>query len=245
MNEDELLKKRLNELSHRAFERGYNTFSEFLNLNEISILKSSKQISNYILYGGYSNAERCVVGFGDNIEDWEFPIECVKIEPSIQKFADKLNHRDFLGSLMNLGINRNTLGDIIIIDNIGYLFCLKSISEYITDNLNRIRHTTVKCEIINEIPSVINEEPEPIEIIVTSHRADAIISSVFKLSRNQATQLFNQEKVFINSKVAYKESLMLKENDVVSVRGYGKFIFSQPLRETKKGRNVVEIKLYK
>jgi RNA-binding protein YlmH len=65
------------------------------------------------------------------------------------------------------------------------------------------------------------------------------------MSRNQATQLFNQEKVFINSKVAYKESLMLKENDIVSVRGYGKFIFSQPLRATKKGRTVAEVKIYK
>ncbi|MFR5876527.1 MAG: YlmH/Sll1252 family protein [Eubacterium sp.] len=245
MDNEELLKKRLYELSHRAYERGYKTFSEFLNLNEISTLKSLKLESNNLLFGGYLNAERCVSGFGDNLNECDFPIVCIKIEPLNQKFADRLTHRDFLGSLMNLGINRNNLGDIIISDNIGYLFCLNSMSDYIIKNLCRIRHTTVTCSIIDYIPDFITKEPEGEEIIISSQRADVIVSAVFKMSRNQVTQLFNQEKVFINSKVAYKESLMLNEDDIISVRGYGKFIFSKALRETKKGRTVAEVKIYR
>lgn len=245
MNGEELLKKRLNELSHRAFERGCSTFSDFLNLDEISILKSLRLESGLTLYGGYDNADRCVAGFGTDISHYDFPIICIKIEPSMQKFADKLSHRDFLGALINLGISRNTLGDIVISDNTGYLFCLENIGKFINENLVRVCHTTVKCEIINDIPEIIRNEPDPEEIVVSSQRADAIISAVFKLSRNQTSRLFNQEKVFINSRAAYKEALTLKENDIVSVRGCGKFIFSGSVRKTKKGRTVAEIKKYK
>lgn len=244
MNNLDVLMKRLSELSYRAYDRGYATFSEFLNIDEISEMQKQSLSSKPILFGGYSNAERCVVGFGE-IESSYFPIVCVKIEPTQQKFADKLTHRDFLGSLMNLGINRNVLGDIKIKDNIGYLFCLESISEYIVDNVNRIKHTTVKCEVIKELPDFINELPEEQEINVSSLRADAVVASIYKLSRNQATQLFNQEKVFINSKVAYKESLMLKDGDIVSVRGFGKFIFEGAIRKTKKDRNIVSVRIYK
>ena len=244
MNENELTKKRLTELSHRAFEKGYTTFSDFLNLEEISLLKSLHTESEYNLYGGYDNADRCVASFGE-CEEYQYPISCIKIEPANQKFADELSHRDFLGALMNLGINRSTLGDIIITNNTGYLFCLNSIKEYILQNLDRIKHTTVRCT-ESVLPAEIAEKkPEPVELTVSSQRVDIIVAAVFKLSRNTVTQLVNQEKVFINSKIAYKESLTLKSGDIVSVRGKGKFIFDGEIRQTKKNKSVIGIRLYK
>lgn len=244
MNENELTKKRLTELSHRAFEKGYTTFSDFLNLEEISLLKSLHTESEYNLYGGYDNADRCVASFGE-CEEYQYPISCIKIEPANQKFADELSHRDFLGALMNLGINRSTLGDIIVTNNTGYLFCLNSIKEYILQNLDRIKHTTVRCT-ESVLPAEIAEKkPEPVELTVSSQRVDIIVAAVFKLSRNTVTQLVNQEKVFINSKIAYKESLTLKSGDIVSVRGKGKFIFDGEIRQTKKNKSVIGIRLYK
>lgn len=244
MNDNELTKKRLAELSHRAFERGYTTFSDFLNLEEISLLKSLHTESKYNLYGGYDNADRCVASFGE-CEEYQYPISCIKIEPANQKFADELSHRDFLGALMNLGINRSTLGDIIVTNNTGYLFCLNSIKEYILQNLDRIKHTTVRCT-ESVLPAEIAEKkPEPIELTVSSQRVDITVAAVFKLSRNAVTQLVNQEKVFINSKIAYKESLTLKSGDIVSVRGKGKFIFDGEIRHTKKNKSVIGIRLYK
>lgn len=245
MKKDEILIKHLKELSDRAYSKNYTAFSEFLALDEISELKNQKTSSSYTLFGGYENAERCVAGFGDQVYDFEFPIVCIKAQPVQQKFADKLTHRDFLGMLMNLGINRNTIGDIIINDNIGYIFCLETISDYIIESANRVRHTTIKCEKVDTIPDFITKEPDSEEFLVTSLRADSIVCAVYNLSRNKATQLFNQEKVFINSKTAYKESLMLKEEDRVTVRGFGKFIFCGRLRNTKKGKTVVEVKVYK
>ena len=244
MENETLLKKRLAELSHRAFERGYTTYSTFLNLQEISILKSLKLDSKYSLFGGYENADRCVASFSNN-EVYSYPIVCIKIEPLQQKFSDKLTHRDFLGALMNLGIEREMLGDIKILNNEGYLFCLDKISQYIVDNLSSIKHTSVKCKIIDDIPELFNQLPDEEEYIVSSLRIDTIISAVFKMSRNSASQLINQEKIFINSKTVYKDSVQLKEGDVVSVRGYGKFIYSQTVNETRKHKMVVAIRLYR
>ena len=244
MENETLLKKRLAELSHRAFERSYTTYSTFLNLQEISILKSLKLDSKYSLFGGYENADRCVAAFS-NEEIYSYPIVCIKIEPLQQKFSDKLTHRDFLGALMNLGIEREMLGDIKIINNEGYLFCLDKISQYIVDNLSSIKHTSVKCKIIDDIPELFNQIPDEEEYIVSSLRIDTVVSAVFKMSRNSASQLINQEKIFINSKTVYKDSIQLKEGDVVSVRGYGKFIYSQTVNETRKHKMVVAIRLYR
>ena len=244
MENETLLKKRLAELSHRAFERGYTTYSTFLNLQEISILKSLKLDSKYSLFGGYENADRCVAAFS-NDEIYSYPIVCIKIEPLQQKFSDKLTHRDFLGALMNLGIEREMLGDIKILNNEGYLFCLDKISQYIVDNLSSIKHTSVKCKIIDDIPELFNQIPDEEEYIVSSLRIDTVVSAVFKMSRNSASQLINQEKIFINSKTVYKDSIQLKEDDVVSVRGYGKFIYSQTVNETRKHKMVVAIRLYR
>lgn len=242
MNEKELFKKRISELSNRAYQRGYSTYSNFLNMDEISTVLATDLQLKPNLFGGYNNAERCVCGFGDELY---FPIVCVEIKPSQQKFADKLSHRDFLGSLMNLGIEREMLGDIKINDNVGYLFCLDKISEYIVENLNRIKHTTVKCEIIDEIPEFLNETPEAEEIIVSSIRIDTVVAKVFNMSRNAVSQLVNQQKIFINSKLIYKDSILLKENDIVSVRGYGKFIYVEPINETKKHKIVISVIKYK
>ena len=244
MENETLLKKRLAELSHRAFERSYTTYSTFLNLQEISILKSLKVDSKYSLFGGYENADRCVAAFS-NDEIYSYPIVCIKIKPLQQKFSDKLTHRDFLGALMNLGIERGMLGDIKIINNEGYLFCLDKISQYIVDNLSSIKHTSVKCKIIDDIPELFNQIPDEEEYIVSSLRIDTVVSAVFKMSRNSASQLINQEKIFINSKTVYKDSVQLKEDDVVSVRGYGKFIYSQTVNETRKHKMVVAIRLYR
>lgn len=244
MENETLLKKRLAELSHRAFERGYTTYSTFLNLQEISILKSLKVDSKYSLFGGYENADRCVAAFS-NDEIYSYPIVCIKIKPLQQRFSDKLTHRDFLGALMNLGIEREMLGDIKIINNEGYLFCLDKISQYIVDNLSSIKHTSVKCKIIDDIPELFNQLPNEEEYIVSSLRIDTVVSAVFKMSRNSASQLINQEKIFINSKTVYKDSIQLKEDDVVSVRGYGKFIYSQTVNETRKHKMVVAIRLYR
>lgn len=246
MNDNELVIKRFCELSTRAYERGYTTYTNFLNADEIGILYSSKAKlkTNYVLNGGYDNAERCVACFCDKGEDFP-PIICIKIEPLQQKFADRLSHRDFLGSLMNLGIEREMLGDILIKDNTGYVFCLDKISDYIISELDKIKHTSVQCSKCDVVPDFINTLPDEEEYIVSSIRVDTVASAVFKISRNAISQMINQGNVYINSRPIYKDAILLKNGDTVTVRGKGKFIFSRIINETKKHKIVAGIMVYK
>ncbi len=236
--------KHMLDLARRSFERNYNTFSEFLNLDEISSLYALSLPVKFSLFGGYEGAERRVACFGDG-ENADYPIDCIRLSPVSQKFADSLSHRDFLGAVMNLGINRNTIGDIVIKDNIGYLFCLESISEYIINNLTRIKHTTVVCELADRSVEFTAPEPEALETTVSSLRADAVSAAVYRLSRSAISELFREKKVFINSRLCEKESAVLKEGDIVSVRGYGRFIFKEEIRTTKRGRLAVRVYIYK
>lgn len=240
--------KRFEDLAIRSNERGYVVFSDFLGLSEISEFSVMRFCVPTTLWGGYEDAERCVICFGNReyIDGYsDFPIKCIFIKPVNQKFADNLSHRDFLGSLIGLGIRREVLGDIIISDNCGYLFCLDTVSEYIIDNLKQVRHTTVKCELTEKILTNVIPQPETMEIIVSSERLDVVVSAIYKMSRSQVLPLFNQEKVFINGKAESRASAIVKKGDKISVRGYGRFIYNGILRYTKKERAVIGIDIFK
>ncbi|MBQ9228499.1 MAG: hypothetical protein IJ168_06655 [Eubacterium sp.] len=245
MNEQEVIKARMTDLADRAYSRGYTVFSDFLNMNEISILKSMRLSCGYTLYGGYEGAERCMAAFGDPPEFSAFPIVCVSLKPLQQMFADALTHRDVLGALMNSGINRNTLGDILLHENVAYVFCTESMAAYLCQTLTRVRHTTVSCTVTDGLPPLLTEKPAVTELVAASLRADAVIGAVYKLSRSEAARLFDSEKVFINAVLTHKDSTLLKEGDTVSVRGYGRFIFEGAVRQTKKSRTVAAVRIYR
>lgn len=239
--------KRFEELAQRSNERGYAVYSEFLGVAEISELRTVRFSVPTTLWGGYENAERCVACFGDReyfADNTDYPIACILISPANQKFADKLTHRDFLGSLMGLGIRREMLGDIIISDNCGYLFCLDTIAGYIAENLTQVRHTTVKCELTDHIPENALPQPENNEIIVSSERLDVIVSAIYKMSRSQVLPLFHTEKVFVNGAVKQSPSATANIGDKISVRGYGRFIYNGVLRHTKKDRLVISVDVF-
>lgn len=238
--------KRFEDLANRSYERGYCVYSEFLGLSELTELHTARYPVPVTLWGGWENAERAVACFGDReyFEDnGDYPIKCICIEPLNQKFSDDLTHRDFLGSLMGLGIRREVLGDIIINKNCGYLFCLDTIASYVTENLTKVRHTSVKCKECNNVPISAVPEPETAELIVSSLRLDVVVSAVYNLSRNKAQELFERERVFVNGSIKSASS-QIADGDVVSVRGFGRFIFGSALRQTKKGRLVVSLKKY-
>lgn len=244
---ENLLKNRFNELSDRAFGRGIWTTSEFLSLAEQDILLRLRLSCPYVLFGGYENAERRVAHFGsENICGWteEPDIVCVKIAPVNEKFADKLTHRDFLGSLMGLGIRREVLGDIVIVNNCGYLFCLSSISDYIISQLESVKRTTVRCT-LSDPPVSLSEPPPLSSIVIASERLDAVISAVYKISRSQGQSLISSGKVFISGKLCESASGAINEGDIISVRGLGRFIYEGIERETQKGRLRVRVRVYK
>ncbi len=247
--EEELFLKRIKELAYQAETRGYATLTDFLNLNELNLFFSHiKELPHiqYKLWGGYENADRCRLCFyqTDDIPLEEFHISIIKISPNNSKFADTLTHRDFLGALVNLGINRGKLGDILIKDNIGYLFVEETISSYIIDSLNKIKHTYVNCsptylQVIDITPSY-----QEVKGTISSARLDAILALALNSSRSSITGLISSGKVFINSRIVTHNSTVLKENDIISVRGHGKYVYCGITHQTKKGRYCATILRY-
>ena len=247
MDEELQLKKRFEELYNRSYSNGCYAFSDFLTLVQQDILVKTLPEKGYSLFGGYENAERKIACFGNEsicgYSDTP-PVCCVKIEPLQQKFADNLTHRDFLGSLMALGIKRETLGDIIVFENTGFLFCLETIAPYIVENCVSVRHTTVACAVVDSPPVDSIRLPDESEFVTASLRCDAVIAAVYKLSRNESQKLFEQKLIFINSANCLNPSQTLNENDLVSVRGKGRFIFCGKIYTTKKGRLRIAVRVF-
>lgn len=244
------MKQRLADLANTCYQKGHYTFSHFLSPSDIDEFMQIKEELAFVdasLSGGSEDAERQVVRFGSEemfgyVE--EFPICCLSCRPVMLKFAEKLSHRDILGALMNLGIERDVLGDILVKDKECYFFCLKNMKEYICENLTKIRHTNVVCTETDKLPEEFRPVRKREEHIIASERCDALISKVYHLSRGKCLPLFQEKKVFVNSRQYENNSGTLKEGDVVSVRGFGKFMYIGVVRETKKGRVTVAIEKY-
>lgn len=252
-NEKEIqqLKNRFRDLADKAFRQNTFTFTGFLGLSEQDAfwqLEPELRFVGYTFAGGSEDADRKMLRFGNGEElgyEVAFPITCVHIRPLIAKFADKLSHRDFLGALMNLGIERSTIGDIKVGDGEAYLFCQENIAEYICQNLEQIKHTHVKCSITENYEEIVQEEPETKAIQVSSVRVDAVIAKVYNKSRGDCLELFRTGKVFINGRLCENNSRLLKAGETVNARGYGKFIYKGEPRETRKGKLCVEVAVYR
>lgn len=248
MNENELLlSKRFIELGNMSYQRGIPFFSDFLTLNEQDILNQviSKMPPICIkTMGGYNLAERKIAGFYPDENFLEVnPIVCISIVPLNKKFSEELTHRDYLGSLMNLGIDRAVLGDIITGEDGAYLFCNEKISSFIINELGRIKHTPVMVS-ISEFDENTAVKTEEITGFVSSLRLDSMLSLVTNMSRSKAITYIEEAKVFVNGKLITTNSYNLKENDIISVRGVGKFQYLEISGTSKKGRAYVTVKKY-
>lgn len=248
--EDMKLKHRLKDLAARSYEGNMYLYTGFLSIGEQAIFYDIEKEISYagcILNGGPQGCERRMLRFGSPESfgyEEEWPFSCIIVEPVIKKFAENLTHRDYLGALMHLGIERDVIGDIVIRDGIAYIICIDRMTEYIISHLDRIRHTSVRCMVSKEMP----EQAEPVfqiaELVVSSERCDSVVSKVFSLSRSQSLDLFRAKKIFVNGRQYENNSGCLKESDIVSVRGFGKFVFDGIEQETRKGRVRVKIRKY-
>lgn len=251
IDEITLLKKRVKELSERMYTEHRFIYTGFLNLAEIdAFLEETKKMepNDWTLYGGNPDCERKMGRFGcvqDLGYQEEYPIHCIKIHPTFSKERKTLSHRDYLGALMNLGIKRNTLGDILIQDADAYLFCHETVAPFITEQLRRIAHVDVACEIFAAGAALeFYQNRLPVEFSASSERIDGVIGKAFQFSRSQGADLIQRKMVFLNARLCVNGSALLKKKDVISVRGYGKFEYQGVLYQTKKEKLRLKILKY-
>ena len=156
MKEQEVqFRKRLADLARTAYYREIPVFTDFLDLNELHMVHSFRPEEAGVMirtFGGYEEAERQIAAFlpdalsydyGENEELFlsMYPIRCIRISPCSGKFSEALTHRDYLGALIHLGIERSRLGDIVIKGQDAYVFCHAQMEEFLMQNIIRIRTT--------------------------------------------------------------------------------------------------------
>lgn len=235
------------ELSERAASRDITLFSRFLNLTEQREGEAAarKAGAAFMLYGGAESCERRMLGVsaGTAPQADTFPIACLLVSPRSTRFGAPLTHRDVLGSLMGLGIERELIGDIVVREQGAYIFCVQKMADFILGALTRIGSTDVDC-VLSSPPDGPLRATRDIRLQVSSPRLDAVIAHLFHLSRGDAQSLFRQGRVMVDDVVCERPDCTLKAGQVLSVRGHGRAQYKGIEGQSKKGRQIICMSLY-
>ena len=194
----------------------------------------------YRMYGGYAQAQRKIACFSNLEDDFQFDIT-ILISHVDLRFRN-LSHKDVLGALMNLGIEREMLGDLVVEKNRIIIFAKKNMENYIVQNLTRIASCPVSFCAVDEIV-VDKKMTEQILINVSSLRMDAIISSLAHVSRKEASAMLHKGYVKLND-IVLEQNRQLCNNDFVSIRRCGRFQYIDIKSTTKKGRLVLRFEKF-
>ncbi|MDY3919387.1 MAG: YlmH/Sll1252 family protein [Candidatus Limivivens sp.] len=250
MNQEEaLFQKHLVDLARIADQRSIVTFTDFLNLNELNIFHTYEQRFSFVkwkTFGGYEHAERQMAAFIPDalLFTWDYPIACLRIRPLNRKFAEDLNHRDYLGAVLNLGIDRSKTGDILTGEKEAWMFCTESMADFLCRELTRVRHTSVLCERCDSSGIQASLKTEVITGTVSSVRLDSVLAVACRASRSSLISSIEEGRVFVNGRLVTSNGHQLREGDLISLRGTGRFRFLEVGSQSRKGRYFIKIEKY-
>jgi len=247
--EDIQFTKRLDELCERSKERYSPEFTSFLDGRLLRYTESYLgSVSDTVLvsFGGFNGAERCVVGiFPEELygsvpkEELKSYFEISGVEIRGSGFS-AISHRDIMGSVLALGVKRETMGDIYVPENsnCGYV-CMTSVAaRYVCDNLEFVSRDKVKCSLIpvSQLPTI-ERKFSVISGTVASDRLDCVVSLAARISREKSKGLIVSGFVNVNHEPVDKSDFSVEDGDILSIRGYGRFVISEIGGLTKKGRS--------
>lgn len=253
--EDKLLIAKLQDKIKHCKNRNKIVNTEFLNLHQKNLIQSKLnelKTQNYIFNGGFEEAENKVLILYPEKLTEEIVLNSINEIINVIKITlpneliGQYEHRDYLSTVMRLGLGRERIGDIIVYENEAYIIVLEENADYIKDSLKEFtRFKKSKIEIIdvNEIKSK-TPELKQIEIHVSSNRLDSIVSEIAKTSRSKAEELIKNERVSINCKFEYKSSKQVNIGDIIIVRGSGKYILDEIKENARTKRLTITLKKY-
>lgn len=245
--EDAVFSAHVADLFEDAGTRNKTRFTNFLDLHQLSLARrvaASFLRGNAMFYGGHGEGERLMLGV---FAPWEepaeerFPIAAVTLRFREQ---DSLTHRDILGSLMGLGLKREAVGDLLLEEGIAVCFLTETAARVVLNELEKVGRYGVRVTAgaPEKLPPA--RRYEEINVNISSPRLDCVVAALCRLSREKAAQLIRGQLAQINGAVAAECAANIKEGDILSLRGYGKFLFDRILYTTKKDRLAVLCKKY-
>ncbi len=198
----------------------------------------------YILWGGYEGAERRQLHF---LPDWQAEPEADAIRCLRCTFyeAGKLTHRDFLGSLMGLGLTREKIGDILVSEQSADVLVSRSVAEHLLREWDAAGRTALRVAEID--PAALNVPVQQTKLLrdtVSSLRLDSVLSVGFSTSRGRASEAVESGRVQVNWADCQKPDRLLHQGDVITVRGAGKCRLTEVGGVTKKGRVFITVERY-
>ncbi len=232
------LEARLTDAVHLAEIRGPH-FVGFLDEHEAALSAQwakSRRFSRVLLWGGHPDAERVIFGaFPEYCSPSAdaFPVASVTVRYRPQ---DRLTHRDFLGALLNAGLERSALGDILPEEGRCVLFCREEISDFLCSQITRIGGVGVRISEGAKEPFPAAHRFAAYSSVVAAPRLDCAVAASVGTSRARAAVMIRSRLVEINHAEADSPSAAVQEGDVLSVRGKGRFVIDRLGPVTKKGR---------
>ena len=212
---------------------GKNT--QFLDGRELKIVTGKLKKNEYNVYYPYKDSEKVMLYTGKVPKVKLFKIYTV----------ENIRHQDILGSLFALNIDSSYFGDIVLYNDYYYVFVSEDLALYIKDNLKMVSNKKVSLEEVDlSVLDNYERNYEEKEIIVSSLRIDNIISGIINTSRKVAFDKIKNKEVIVNYDVMNRNSYILKENDIFSIRRYGKYKFVGIVKSTKKNNFIIRYLKY-
>ena len=230
-------------------------YTDFLDLAQIELVQkfiNKIKLENYMVYGGFDQAERKLfVIYPEKFNSFVVEknltniVQIIRIELP-DDLKGKYTHRDYLGAVIKLGVERKKIGDIIVDNDGADIIVDKDIVKFLLENLGSLTRFSKSIITVQNIDDLrpVEIKKEEIEIIVSSMRLDNVISELARCSRNKALDIINMERVLINFECETKKTKQIKPGDMVTIRGKGRFFIKEIIGQTRSGRTVIKIEKF-
>lgn len=256
-DEDKLLIARIFDKIEFSIKRNSIEHTDFLDIRQrhlIERIMKNIKFNNFVIYGGYNEAERNILIIYPNKLEEIFKGEKFDFNTLVgimritlpNELKGIYSHRNYLGGIIKTGIKREKVGDIVTNINGADIIILKESEKYIYEGLKTLTrfHKARLDKIKIEELQIEKPKMQILNIIIPSMRIDSIVSEVIKTSRAKAVDIIKAERVFVNHELIFKSSKEIKTGDLITVRGKGRFKVGSILNNTKKGNLILEIEKY-